>query len=61
MARRHLTPAQWNSLSRDDRLDLLAYEHRRDEYRAILISEAQSKITGGDVSILAQLMILLND
>lgn len=61
MARRGWNLSQWNSQSQDEQLDALAYERRRDEYRSALLGEAIEKIGSNDISILAQLLVLITN
>lgn len=61
MARHGLRPRDWHALPEGERLDLLAYERRRGEYRAGLLADVLGKITSSDVSILAQVLILLDE
>lgn len=52
-------PHEWHGLSRDDQLDVLAYEQRRGEFRAALLNDIIPKMQTNDSLILAQVLILL--
>lgn len=59
MRARALTPAQWRSQSKADRLDMLAFDYRRDQRRWSLFDEAAK--LGEGWGGLAQILIWLSD
>ncbi len=60
MARRAFTPSQWRRLPRDERLEILAWEHSRAERRERLRATIAEKMPN-EFGMLAQIMILLDD
>ena len=58
MARRSLTPNQWRALPRPERIEMLAFEHLRDERRAAMLRTMKDDMPT-EIGTLAQILILL--
>ena len=61
MERRNLTPKQWRAMSKSERVELLAYEHIRDERRARMLEDVRDKFPENEFSMLGQLLVILGD
>ena len=60
MLSRRLTPGQWRNLPKADRLEMMAYEYRRDQRRWELFHRADEVLPDG-WNTLAQIIIWLSD
>jgi len=60
MERRGWTAGQWDSLSRRERVEILAYQHLQDERRARLLAQVKDKMPH-EFGALAQVLIWLRD
>lgn len=58
MARRGWSPATWRALPRAERVEVLAFEHRRDEQRARLMRQMSVDMPT-EIGVLAQVLIAL--
>lgn len=56
-----MMPKQWRAMSRDERLELLAYEHIRQERRDRMLNDIRDKFPENEFSMLAQVMVILGD
>lgn len=59
MARRGLTPSQWRSLPRDERVEMLAADRLDAEDRAALLAQIAAQLPT-EAGALAQIMVMLD-